>query len=212
MAAFDFKKEFKDLYMPKAVPVIIDVPEMRFIAISGAGDPNDENGEYKAALELLYPLCYTIKMSYKSEMAIDGFFQYVVPPLEGLWDTSDGVFRVGETDKSRFRWTSMIRQPDFVTEEVFRWACDEVKTKKRLDPSKAELITYAEGLCVQCMHTGSYDEEPATIAKMERFIDENGLVNDIGTERRHHEIYLGDPRKTSPDRLKTVIRIPVRRK
>ena len=211
MAAFDFKKEFKDLYMPKAVPVIIDVPEMRFIAISGAGDPNDENGEYKAALELLYPLCYTIKMSYKST-DIDGFFQYVVPPLEGLWDTSDEVFRVGETDKSRFRWTSMIRQPDFVTEEVFRWACDEVKTKKRLDPSKAELITYAEGLCVQCMHTGSYDEEPATIAKMERFIDENGLVNDIGTERRHHEIYLGDPRKTSPDRLKTVIRIPVRRK
>jgi len=215
MVKTDYKKSSKELYCPKNEPSKIVVPAMSFIMADGAGNPNDENGEYQKVVELLYALSYTIKMSAKSGNAPKAYFDYVVPPLEGLWWlSSDDGFDF--TQKERFCWTSMIRQPEFVTAEVFAWACAEVKRKKpHLPVDKARLEAFDEGLCVQCMHIGKFDDEPKTLKKMESYIIQNKLINDIssmqnGAVRRHHEIYLSDPRKTAADKMKTVLRIPVR--
>ncbi len=206
--AFDFKKEYREFYLPPKKPGIIHVPEMRYVAVRGEGDPNDPEGEYKKAMGLLYGIAFTIKMSYKGSHKIEGYFQYVVPPLEGLWWQRDG----GDMDyahKENFCWISMIRLPDFVTGEVFDWAVREAGEKKGRDFSKAEFFSYREGLCVQCMHVGGYDGEPATIQAMDTFAQENGYAADFSGGRFHHEIYLSDPRKTAEERLRTVIRHPV---
>lgn len=203
---FDYKKEFKDLYVPKTKPSIIDIPEMNFIKIDGKGDPN--GAEYHNAVELLYGLSYTIKMSYKSGKEIEGYFEYVVLPLEGLWWGEGNGFDINKRDT--WLWTSMIRQPEFVTEEVFMWALESLKKKKpQLDTSKAALIKFHEGLCVQAMHLGAFADEPKTVLMMQDFMKENNLKDDIGQIRKHHEIYLSDPRKTVPSKLKTVLRHPV---
>ncbi|MGC7869974.1 GyrI-like domain-containing protein [Desulfosporosinus sp. SYSU MS00001] len=215
---FDYKKEYKDLYMPKQKPVLIDVPVMNFIMVDGAGDPNTSE-EYQEALEILYGLSFAIKMSKMSGKQPAGYFEYVVPPLEGLWwfqdDSFDGTQLI---DKSKFQWTSMIRQPEFVTEEVFDWAVSVLKQKKpKIDPTKARLVSLTEGLCVQMMHNGPYDSEPVTLGQMEQFLLDNGYrcaISDIlpsGQIRRHHEIYLSDPRKTTPEKLRTVLRHPVKK-
>lgn len=214
--AIDYKKQFKDLYQPKTVPSIIDVPEMLFIMVDGRGDPNT-SAEYANALEILYGLSYSIKMRKMSGDQPDGYFEYVIPPLEGLWRLDDGgAFRGGGAaiaDKSKFVWTSMIRQPEFVTPEVFEAAKSTLARKKpALDLSLARLEKFTEGLCAQIMHIGSYDDEPATIATLERFVAEQGYLNDMSGSRRHHEIYLSDSRKAAPEKLKTVIRHPVRRR
>ena len=206
--AFDYKKEYKEFYMPPQVPGVVEVPEIKYIAVRGAGDPNDENGEYSKAMELLYGVAYTIKMSYKGEYKIDGFFEYVVPPLEGFWWQS-GVSGVDYSKKDGFCWISVIRLPDFVTKTDFDWAVDQAMRKKKQDFSKVEFFTYDEGLCVQCMHVGSYDNEPETIGKMNDFARAQGYVIDISDTRFHHEIYLSDPRKTEAAKLKTVIRHPI---
>lgn len=208
--AFDYKKEYKEFYIPKNKPMIVDIPEMKFIAVRGKGDPNEEGGEYKAAIGLLYGIAFTIKMSKMGSHKIDGYFDYVVPPLEGFWWQEDTV-GVDYSRKEDFCWISMIRVPDFVTEEEFNWAIEEAGRKKQQDFSKVEFMTIREGLCVQCMHIGSYDDEPATVAIMDQFIRENGYVTDFSKERRHHEIYLSDARRVPPERLKTVIRHPVKR-
>lgn len=215
MEKLDFKKEFKDLYVPKTNPMVIEVPSMKFIMVEGSGNPNSENGEYQEALALLYGLSFTIKMSKMGERKIDGYYEYVVPPLEGMWwmENREGI---DYEKKEEFKWISMIRQPDFVTKEVFDWACEELKKKKGLDAKNVKFEEFSEGLCVQCMHLGSYDDEPKTVQMLEEFIQEKELENDIGNTlengriRRHHEIYLSDPRKTKPEKLKTVIRIPVK--
>ena len=208
--AFDFKKEYKEYYMPKNKPQIIDIPSMSYIAVRGKGDPNDENGEYKKAIGVLYAVAYTLKMSYKTEHKIDGFFEYVVPPLEGFWQSGNtGTFDYA--DKSQLKWISVIRLPDFIKEDDFRWAVETASKKKKIDCSSAEIITVEEGLCVQMMHNGAYDDEPATVEIMDRFIAENGFQNDLNGERMHHEIYLSDPRKTPPEKWKTVIRHPIKK-
>ncbi len=207
---FDFKKEYKEYYMPKNKPQIVEIPPMNYIAVRGKGDPNDEDGEYKQAIEVLYAVAYTLKMSYKTDYKIEGFFEYVVPPLEGFW-WSEKVGAFDYADKSQLRWISVIRLPDFVTENDFQWAMKTASKKKKLDCSVAEFLTINEGLCVQIMHNGSYDDEPATVELMDKFVAENGCQNDIGSERLHHEIYLSDPRKTLPEKWKTVIRHPIRR-
>ena len=209
--AFDYKKEYKEFYMPKGKPSIVTVPKVNYIAVRGRGDPNKEDGEYKAAIELLYAVAYTIKMSKKGDRQIEGYFDYVVPPLEGFW-WQDGVDGVDYTHKEAFNWISLIRLPDFVTEEDFRWAVDEAGKKKKQDFSKAEFLTVEEGLCVQCMHIGSYDDEPATVLRMHEFMEQQGYVLDITDKRLHHEIYLSDARKTAPEKLKTVIRHPIKAK
>jgi hypothetical protein len=203
---FDYKKEFKNLYVPKIKPSIVDIPEMNFIKIDGKGDPNGI--EYHNAVELLYGLSYTIKMSYKSGKDIEGYFEYVVPPLEGLWWGEGNGFDINSRDT--WLWTSMIRQPEFVTEEVFQWALESIKKKKpQLDSTKACLTKFNEGLCVQAMHMGPFADEPKTVLMMQDFMGENNLKDDIGRIRKHHEIYLSDPRKTIPSKLKTVLRHPV---
>lgn len=207
--AFDYKKEYKEFYLPPKKPGIVRIPEMNFIAVRGQGDPNEPDGEYKAAIGILYAIAFTIKMSYKGSHRIDGYFSYVVPPLEGLWQQKDSGM-IDYAHKEDFIWTSLIRLPEFVTKEEFDWAVSEASRKKDADLSKAEFFTYDEGLCVQCMHTGSYDEEPATLQRMDAFLTEQGYVNDLSDTRFHHEIYLSDPRRTAPDRLRTVIRHPVR--
>lgn len=212
MERFDFKKEYKDLYMPKKKPSVIEVPEMVFIQVEGKGNPNTST-EYKNALEILYGLSYGIKMSKMSGTQPEGYFEYVVPPLEGLW-WGEGTYFDGRniTDKDKFHWISMIRQPEFVTEEVFSLAKENLLRKKpELDFSHTNLVKFTEGLCCQIMHIGSYDDEPASIEKMDNFVIENGYLPDFEGGRRHHEIYLSDPRKTAPERLKTVIRHPVRK-
>lgn len=209
--AFDFKKEFKELYQPKTVPGIVDVPPVVYAAVRGEGDPNEEGGAYKNAVAVLYGILYTIKMSGKSGNnghSIDGFFDFVVPPLEGFWDQGEVGF--DPLHKELFKWVSVIRLPEFVTEEVFEWAVAEASRKKKLDCSKAELLRVEEGLCVQCLHIGGYNSEPETVAVMDKFLAANGYVNDFSETRLHHEIYLGDPRKVEPDKLKTVIRHPIR--
>lgn len=208
--AFDFKKEYKDLYQPKTVPSIVTVPPMRFIAVRGAGDPNESEGAYQHALNLLYGVAYTLKMSYKTGHRIDGYFEYAVPPLEGFW-FQEGVQGVDYARKGDFRWISVIRLPDFVGEPDFRWAVDAATQKKKLDFSPVELLTVDEGLCVQCMHIGPYDLEPVTVARMHRFCAEQGYAPDFSDVRLHHEIYLSDPRRGDPSKLKTVIRHPIRR-
>lgn len=212
----DYKKEYKDLYMPKNKPSLIEVPQMNFIIVRGQGNPNDENGEYSAALKALYALSFTIKMSKMSGSQPEGYFDYVVPPLEGMW-WIDGLSGVDYGRKEDFQWYSMIRQPEFVTKEVFDWAVRECRKKKpEVDISGAEYRTFTEGLCVQMMHLGPYDDEPATIARLHEYIEAEGLKADYdgpgsgGMKRKHHEIYLSDPRRTKPERLKTVLRIPVR--
>lgn len=205
---FDFKKEYKEYYLPKNVPSVADVPAANFLAVSGEGDPNEPDGAYQTALAKLYAVAYTLKMSYKTDYRIKGFCEYVVPPLEGFWNTG-GAF---PKDKSELRWISVIRLPDFITAEHLQWAKDTALKKKKLDCSDVELRQISEGLCVQIMHTGSYDDEPAAIARMEQFMLENGFQTDLNNGRLHHEIYLSDPRKCAPEKLKTVIRIPVRRK
>ena len=211
MEIMDYKKAFKALYQPPAAPTEIVVPAMTFLMVDGKGDPNDLDGDYSKAVSLLYALTYTIKMSKKAGKAPEGYFDYVVPPLEGLWWYDDGgPFRFG--GKAHFCWTSMIRQPDFVTPVVFDWACREAALKKpELDTSAARLAVFDEELCVQCLHTGPYDDEPATVAKMEAYMRESGLEHDFSDTRRHHEIYLGDPRKSDPAKLKTIVRHPVKR-
>ena len=208
--AFDFKKEYKDLYQPKTVPSIVTVPPMRFIAVRGAGDPNESEGAYQHALNLLYGVAYTLKMSYKTGHRIDGYFEYAVPPLEGFW-FQEGVQGVDYARKGDFRWISVIRLPDFVGEQDFRWAVDTATQKKKLDFSPVELLTVDEGLCVQCMHIGPYDLEPVTVARMHRFCAEQGYAPDFSDVRLHHEIYLSDPRRGAPAKLRTVIRHPIRR-
>ena len=206
----DYKKTERDLYQPKTTPSIIDVPEMIFIAVDGRGDPNTSEA-YKTAIEILYGLTYSIKMSKMSGFTPEGYFEYVVPPLEGLWWSAYGEL-VDYTDKNNFWWTSMIRQPVFVTPEVFEAAKATLNKKNPgLDTTMAQLIKLNEGLCVQVMHLGSYDDEPATIAAMEQYAVDNGYAIDLNDNRRHHEIYLSDPRKTAPEKLKTVIRHPIRK-
>lgn len=208
--AFDYKKEYKEFYMPPKHPGIARIPEMNFLAVRGKGDPNEEGGEYKRAVELLYGMAYTIKMSYKGTHQIEGFFEYVVPPLEGLW-WQEGITGVDYSRKDSFQWISLIRLPDFVKKPDFDWALEESAKKKKTDFSSVEFFTYEEGLCVQCMHLGSYDEEPATVLAMEQYAKENGYAIDITDKRYHHEIYLSNPRKTEVTKLKTVIRHPVRK-
>ena len=207
--AFDFKKEYKEFYMPKNQPSIVDVPVMNYIAVRGKGDPNLEDGEYKKAIGMLYAIAFTIKMSKKGDHKIDGYFDYVVPPLEGFW-WQDGVTGVDYSHKETFNWISVIRLPDFVTRADFDWAIAEATEKKKADFSKVEFFTYEEGVCVQCLHVGPYDDEPATVAKMHKYMEDLGYVLDINDERLHHEIYLSDARKVVPEKLKTVIRHPVK--
>ncbi|MBO4898338.1 MAG: GyrI-like domain-containing protein [Clostridia bacterium] len=208
--AFDFKKEYKEYYMPKNKPCIVEIPKMNYIAVRGQGNPNDEEGEYKKAIELLYGVAYTIKMSYKGEYKIKGFFEYVVPPLEGFWWQA-GKSSFDYNDKSALNWISVIRLPDFVSKTDFEWAIGEATRKKKLDFSKVEFLTVNEGVCVQCMHPGSYDTEPATVALMHDFARENGYDINITDKRLHHEIYLSDPRKCEAEKLKTVIRHPIKK-
>lgn len=207
--AFDYKKEYKEFYLPPKKPGIIDIPEMNYIAVRGEGDPNEPEGEYKAAMGLLYSIAFTIKMSYKGPHKIEGYFSYVVPPLEGLWWQPD-TEGIDYSHKESFRWIAMIRLPEFVTREEFDWAIREATEKKKRDFSKVQFFSYREGCCVQCMHIGSYDEEPATIRMMDEFARENGYAPDFSDTRFHHEIYLSDPRRTAPERLRTVIRQPIR--
>lgn len=208
--AFDYKKEYKEFYMPKNKPSVVTIPQMNYIAVRGKGDPNDENGEYKQSIPMLYGIAYTIKMSKKSSRQIEGYFDYVVPPLEGFW-WQDGINGVDYRHKESFNWISLIRLPDFVTKDDFDWAVNEATAKKKADFSKVDFFTYNEGVCVQCMHIGPYDNEPETVELMHKYMLEQGYELDITENRFHHEIYLSDARKTEPDKLKTVIRHPVRK-
>jgi len=207
---FDYKKEYKEFYLPKDKPTVVDVPRANYIAVRGKGNPNDESGDYQRAVGVLYAVAYTLKMSYKTDYRIDGFFDYVVPPLEGFW-WQEGVDGIDYTDKSTFCWISVIRLPDFITKADFDWAVKTATEKKKLDCSAAEYLTVDEGLCVQVMHVGPFDDEPATVEKMNRYLEENGYANDFTDTRLHHEIYLSDARKVSPEKWKTVIRHPIRR-
>lgn len=209
--AFDFKKEFKEFYMPKNKPVIVDVPKMNYIAVRGAGDPNEEGGEYQRAISVLYAVAYTIRMSYKSDYKIAGFFEYVVPPLEGFW-WQEGVTDCDYSRKSSFHWISVIRLPDFVTKKDFEWAVETASIKKKIDCSSAEFLTIEEGLCVQIMHQGLFDHEPETVKIMDEYIDAQGYKNDFSNGRYHHEIYMSDARKVVPEKWKTVIRHPIIKK
>ena len=207
--AFDFKKEYKEFYMPKSVPEIVIVPKANYIAVRGIGDPNQEGGAYQSAVSILYAVAYTLKMSYKTDYRIEGFFEYVVPPLEGFW-WQEGVDGIDYGDKSTFHWISVIRLPEFVTKKDFDWAVEEAARKKKLDCSLAEFLTIEEGLCVQIMHIGPFDHEPSTVALMDQYIAENGYANDMNENRLHHEIYLSDARKAAPEKWKTIIRHPIR--
>lgn len=208
---FDFKKEYKEFYIPRNKPSIITVPSMNYVAVRGQGDPNEKGGEYKQAIGLLYGLAYTIKMSKKGDHHIKGYFDYVVPPLEGLW-WQNGASIIDYARKGDLKWIAIIRLPDFVTEPDFEWAVKEASRKKKTDFSKVEFLTYDEGLCVQCMHIGPYDDEPETVASMHEYMEDQGYVLDITNKRLHHEIYLSDPEKVAHEKLKTVIRHPIRKK
>lgn len=209
--AFDYKKEYKEFYMPKKKPSIVEVPSMNYIAVRGKGDPNKEDGEYKQAIGLLYAIAFTIKMSKKGSRQIEGYFDYVVPPLEGFW-WQEGIQGVDYAHKEDFHWISVIRLPDFVKEEDFMWAIEEATRKKKQDFSKVEFFTYEEGLCVQCLHVGSYDDEPHTVDLMHEYMKEQGYALDISEKRLHHEIYLSDARRVAPEKLRTVVRHPIRKK
>lgn len=207
---FDYKKEYKAFYMPKCRPSIVTVPKMNYIAVRGKGNPNDETGEYKDAIGLLYGIAFTIKMSYKGNHKIEGYFEYVVPPLEGFW-WQDGIKGIDYNKKEAFQFISLIRLPDFVTKEEFDWAVAEATKKKNQSFSKVEFFTYDEGSCVQCMHLGSYDNEPVTVKLMHDFATKNGYELDITDTRYHHEIYLSDPRRCDVNKLKTVVRHPIKK-
>ena len=209
--AFDFKKGYKEFYSPRNKPEIVNVPPANYIAVRGVGNPNEEGGAYQQAIGVLYAVAYTLKMSYKTDYKIEGFFEYVVPPLEGFW-WQDGICGIDYSDKSTFHWISVIRLPDFVSKEDFEWAVKTAAKKKKINCSSAEFLTVDEGLCVQMMHTGSFDEEPATVARMDEYLEKNGYVNDFTDKRLHHEIYMSDARKVAPEKWKTVIRHPIRKK
>ena len=209
--AFDFKKEYKAYYLPKNKPEIVQVPSANYIAVRGKGDPNDKGGAYQQAVGVLYAIAYTLKMSYKTDYRIEGFFDYVVPPLEGFW-WQENVDGIDYSDKSTFCWLSVIRLPDFIAKKDFDWAVETAAKKKKLDCSKAEFLTIDEGLCVQIMHIGPFDDEPTTVAIMDRYLEENGYENDFSDSRLHHEIYLSDARKVAPEKWRTVIRHPIRRR
>lgn len=209
--AFDFKKEYKEFYLPKDKPQIVTVPAANYIAVSGEGDPNEEGGAYQTAIGVLYAIAYTIKMSKMGDHHIDGYLDYVVPPLEGFW-WQDGIDGVDYANKAMFHWTSVIRLPDFVTKADFDWAVREAAKKKKLDCSMAEFLTIDEGLCVQIMHIGVFDDEPETVAKMDAFLMENGYENDLSETRLHHEIYLSDARRVAKEKWRTVIRHPIKKK
>lgn len=208
--AFDFKKEYKEFYLPKNKPQIVTVPKANYIAVRGEGNPNEQGGAYQQAVGVLYAVAYTLKMSYKTDHRIEGFFEYVVPPLEGFW-WQEGTDEIDYANKSTFHWISVIRLPEFVTQEDFRWAVETASKKKKMDCSSAEYLTIDEGLCVQILHLGTFDEEPATVALMDAYLAENGYQNDLSSSRLHHEIYLSDPRKTAPEKCKTVIRHPIKK-
>lgn len=208
--AFDFKKEYKEFYLPKEKPQIVTVPKANYIAVRGQGNPNEADGAYQKAVGVLYAIAYTLKMSYKTGYKMEGFYEYVVPPLEGFW-WQDGVDGIDYSDKSTFHWISVIRLPEFVSKADFEWAVKQAEQKKKMDLSSAEYMTIDEGMCVQIMHIGPFDEEPATVEKMDRYLAENGYENDLTSERLHHEIYLSDARKVEPEKWKTVIRHPVRK-
>ena len=208
--AKDYKKEYKDLYLPKTKPMIVDIPEMQFVAVEGKSDPNDKDGEYFKAMQILYGIQFTIKMSKMGNNKLNGYFDYVVPPLEGLW-WFDNNEEISPKNKSEYNWISMIRLPEFVDKNIFKWACDEASKKKKIDTGKAYLLKFPEGLCVQCMHIGPYDNEPKTLSLIDEYINGNKLIKDITDKRKHHEIYLSDPRKAKPENIKTVLRIPVRK-
>ena len=208
--SFDFKKEYKEFYLPKNKPQIVNIPKANYIAIRGHGNPNEEGGAYQRAISVLYAVAYTLKMSYKTDYKIAGFFEYVVPPLEGFW-WQDGICGVDYSKKDEFNWISIIRLPDFITRENFDWAVKTASEKKKIDCSKAEFLTIEEGLCVQIMHFGSYDDEPASLEKMDKYLEENGYEKDFSDTRLHHEIYLSDPRKSTPDKQKTAIRHPIKK-
>lgn len=208
--AFDFKKEYREFYMPKEQPEIVDVPKANYIAMRGKGDPNEEGGAYQKAISILYAVAYTLKMSYKTAHQISGFYEYVVPPLEGFW-WQDNIDGIDYSDKSLFNWISVIRLPDFVSKADFDWAVESATKKKKLDCSSAEFLTVDEGLCVQIMHNGAFDDEPASVALMDAYVKQNGYANDISSDRLHHEIYLSDARKVAPEKWKTVIRHPIKK-
>lgn len=208
--AFDFKKEYKEFYMPKNKPEIVTVPQANYIAVRGKGNPNEIDGAYQKAISILYAVAYTLKMSYKTEHKIEGFFEYVVPPLEGFW-WQDNVDGIDYADKAAFNWISVIRLPEFITKKDFEWAVETASEKKKLDCSSAEFLTVDEGLCVQIMHIGAFDDEPQTVTLMDEYIAQNGYENDITESRLHHEIYLSDARKVAPEKWKTVIRHPIKR-
>lgn len=205
--AFDYKKEYKEFHLPKDKPEIVVVPSANYIAVRGKGDPNTVDGDYQRAIGVLYAVAYTLKMSYKTDYKIEGFFEYVVPPLEGFWQWEDA----DAADKSAFRWISVIRLPDFISKADFDWAVKTASEKKKIDCSAAEFLTINEGLCVQIMHCGDYDAESATIAQMDAYLAQHGYENDMGNGRLHHEIYLSDPRRVAAEKRKTVIRHPIRR-
>ncbi|MCM1224184.1 MAG: GyrI-like domain-containing protein [Lachnospiraceae bacterium] len=208
--AFDFKKEYKEFYMPTNKPEIVNVPRANYIAVRGKGNPNEKGGAYQQAISVLYAVAYTLKMSYKTDYKIKGFFEYVVPPLEGFW-WQDGIDGVNYADKTAFNWISVIRLPDFITTADFKWAVEAATRKKGLDCSTAEFLTVDEGLCVQIMHLGSFDDEPATVAMMDAYLAQNGYVNDFCENRFHHEIYMSDARRVAPEKWKTVIRHPIKK-
>lgn len=210
--AFDYKKEYKEFYMPKNKPSIVEIPKMNYIAVRGKGNPNDENGEYKATIGLLYAIAFTIKMSYKGNYKIDGYFEYVVSPLEGFWWQNGNENGIDYEKKDELSFISIIRLPDFVTKKDFDWAIEEATKKKNQDFSKVEFLSYDEGVCVQCMHIGSYDNEPETVDMMHKYMVEQGYELDITDNRFHHEIYLSDPRRCDENKLKTVIRHPIKKK
>lgn len=209
---FDFKKEFRQLYAPKQTPQILIVPPANFVCVRGEGDPNESGGAYQHAIEVLYAVSYALKMSYKADYKIDGFFEYVVPPLEGFWRQRGSAYGAANyARKSDFSWISAIRLPDFITRENFDWAVQQATWKKKLDCGAAEFLRIDEGFCVQILHIGSFDDEPGSVAKIDEFIAANGYAKDFGEQRTHHEIYLSDPRKTAPQKCKTIIRLPIRK-
>ena len=209
--AFDYKKEYKEIYQPSKMPSLIEVPPISYVAVRGKGDPNEEGGEYQRAIQLIYGISYTIKMSPKSGHKLEGYLPYVVPPLEGFWTFPEPIEQLDPNRKTELEWISCIRLPEFVTPEVFDWSVQEATRKKKSDFSKVEMITVDEGLCVQCMHIGPYDDEPNTVALMEQEMKQNGCALDVCSGRLHHEIYLSDPRRCQPDKLRTVIRHPVKK-
>ena len=208
--AFDLKKEFKEYYQPKNKPEIVNIPSINYLAVRGSGDPNDETGDYKKALESLYAVAYTLRMSYKTDYKINGFYEYIVPPLEGFW-WQDGTDGVNYADKTSFNWISVIRLPDFISGKDIEWAVMTATKKKKTDCSQVKFLTVNEGLCVQIMHIGPYDNESVTVKLMDDYLAQNGYENNLNSERMHHEIYLSDPRKCLPEKMKTVIRHPVKR-